>query len=87
MLKMTNGLTLATKFQLCATAASDFFGCKVILGADYHTKVYNCAHFWTPGYFRPRITVEMATTERIGRYLDFEIVQSFPLEQNSKLSD
>ena len=64
-----------------------FFGCKVILGADYHTKVYNSAHFLTPGYFRPRITVEMATTESIGGYLDVEIVQSFPLEQNSKLSD
>ena len=47
-------------------------------------KLYNCAHFWTPGYFRPRIMVEKATTERICEYLDAEIVQSFPLEQNLK---
>ena len=51
---------------MCHRRHGLFFGCKVILGADYHTKVYNCAHFWTPGYFRPRIMVEMATTERIG---------------------
>ena len=62
----------------------------LVLGAaatNYHTKVYNCAHFWTPGYFRPRIIGERATTERIGEYLDVEIVQSVPLEHNSKLSD
>ena len=52
MLKITNGLTLATKFQLC--------GCEVILGAaaNYQTKVYNCAHFWTPGCCRARNIVE-----------------------------
>ena len=50
--------------KVSSTAALDFFGCEVILGAaaNYSTKVYNCAHFWTPAYFRPRIIVERATS-------------------------
>ena len=80
---MANGLTLMRKFQLCPTTASDFFGCKVILGAadlpiitQKSATVYIFGHL---EYFRARNMVERATSKRVGEYLDFDIVKRFKI--------